>query len=97
MWLDTQHNVITSDVMYTGTVDQSRVYPREIIRRAIERNAASVVFAHNHPSGNLQPSTADELITRRLKEALALIEVRVLDSMVVTRDGVFSLAEHGLM
>lgn len=97
VWLDNRHRVITCDVMFTGTIDRAGVHPREVVRRAIERNAAAVVLAHNHPSGVLEPSQADELITRRLKEALALIDVRVLDHFLVTREEAFSFSEHGLI
>lgn len=97
IWLDNRHRVITCDVMFNGTIDRAGVHPREVVRRCIERNAAACILAHNHPSGLLEPSQADELITRRLREALALIDVRVLDHFIVGRDGTLSFAEAGLL
>ena len=82
--------------MFFGTIDGASVYPREVVRMAIKKNAAAVIFAHNHPSGVSEPSKADEQITRRLKDALALIDVRVLDHMVIG-DSVTSFAERGLL
>jgi len=83
--------------MFRGTVDGSSVHPREVVRRTLELNAASLVLAHNHPSGVAEPSQADELITRRLTEALALIDVRVLDHMVVAGHTVTSFVRRGLI
>ena len=82
--------------MFNGTIDGASVYPREVVRAAINHNAAAVIFAHNHPSGVAEPSHADEQITGRLKEALALIDVRVLDHFVVG-DTIVSFAERGLL
>ena len=96
MFLDNRHRVISFDRMFNGTIDGASVYPREVVRAAINHNAAAVIFAHNHPSGVAEPSRADEQITRRLKDALALIDVRVLDHMIVG-DEVVSFAERGLI
>jgi DNA repair protein RadC len=97
MWLDAQHRAIDFDVAFTGSLTQTSVYPREIVKKALARNAAAVIFAHNHPSGVAQPSQADELLTRNLKEALALVEVRVLDHFIVAGNQAISFAERGLL
>ena len=97
IWLDAQHKAIDFDVAFTGTLTQTSVYPREIVRKALRLNAAAVIFAHNHPSGVAQPSQADELLTRNLKEALALIEVKVLDHFIVAGNQAISFAERGLL
>jgi DNA repair protein RadC len=97
IWLDAQHRAIDFEVAFRGTLTQTSVYPREIVKRALERNAAAVIFAHNHPSGVAQPSRSDELLTRDLKEALALVEVRVLDHFVVAGTQAISFAERGLL
>lgn len=96
LFLDNHHRVISFDRMFNGTINGASVYPREVVRAAIKRNAAAVIFAHNHPSGVAEPSDADITITKRLTEALALIDVRVLDHFVVG-DEVVSMAESGLM
>jgi len=96
IWLNNRHRLIEFEVCFKGTVDSCSVYPREIVRSAIRTNGAAVIFAHNHPSGCAEPSTADERITKRLKEALALIDVRVLDHFVVG-DEIVSFAERGLL
>lgn len=96
LFLDTRHQVISFDEMFNGTIDGASVYPREVVKRALSRNAAAVVFVHNHPSGMPEPSQADQHITRRLQDALALIDVRVLDHFVVG-DEVVSFAERGLL
>ncbi len=83
-------------MMFRGTLGNASVYPREVVKAALAANAAAVIFFHNHPSGVSEPSSADELITRRLKEALALIDVRVLDHLIVA-ESVFSFVEHGLI
>src|SRR5438132_7609876 len=83
IWLDAQHKAIDIEDAFKGTLTQTSVYPREIVKAALRVNAAAVIFAHNHPSGVAQPSQADELLTRNLKEALALIEVKVLDHFIV--------------
>jgi len=97
IWLDAQHKVIESEVAFTGTLTQTSVYPREIVKAALQRNAAAVIFAHNHPSGAAQPSQADELLTRNLKDALALVEVKVLDHFIVAGSQAISFAERGLL
>lgn len=97
IWLDAQHKVIKIDEAFKGTLTQTSVYPREIVKMAIARAAAAVIFAHNHPSGVAQPSQSDELLTRNLKEALELIEVRVLDHFVVAGNQAISFAERGLL
>jgi DNA repair protein RadC len=97
IWLDAQHRVIEMDEPFRGTLTQTSVYPREIVKAALARNAAAVIFAHNHPSGAAQPSQADELLTRNLKEALALIEVKVLDHFIVAGTQAISFAERGLV
>jgi DNA repair protein RadC len=97
IWLDAQHKVIEIKEAFTGTLTQTSVYPREIVKAALARNAAAVIFAHNHPSGVAQPSQADELLTRNLKEALALVEVKVLDHFIVAGNQAISFAERGLL
>ena len=97
IWLDAQHRVIEIQEAFQGTLTQTSVYPREVLRAALERNAAAVIFAHNHPSGVAQPSQADEFLTRNLKDALKLIDVTVLDHFVVAGDQAVSFAERGLL
>ena len=97
MWLDAQHKVIDVEEAFTGTLTQTSVYPREIVKSALRHNAAAVIFAHNHPSGIAQPSQSDELLTRNLKEALALVEVKVLDHFIVAGHQAISFAERGLL
>jgi DNA repair protein RadC len=97
IWLDAQHKVIQIEQAFTGTLTQTSVYPREIVKKALERNAAAVIFAHNHPSGVAQPSQADELLTRNLKEALALVDVKVLDHFIIAGNQAISFAERGLL
>jgi DNA repair protein RadC len=97
MFLDAQHRVIETEEMFRGTLTQTSVYPREVVKAALTHNAAAVILAHNHPSGSTTPSRADELLTQTLKAALALVDVRVLDHMVVTTGEVLSMAERGLM
>ena len=97
MWLDAQHRVIDVEEAFTGTLTQTSVYPREIVKSALRYNAAAVIFAHNHPSGVAQPSQSDELLTRNLKEALALVEVKVLDHFIVAGHQAISFAERGLL
>ena len=97
IWLDAQHKVIEFEAAFTGTLTQTSVYPREIVKTALARNAAAVIFAHNHPSGVAQPSQADELLTRNLKEALALVEVKVLDHFIIAGNQAISFAERGLL
>jgi DNA repair protein RadC len=97
LWLDAQHRVISFQEPFRGTLTQTSVYPREIVKAALAANAAAVIFAHNHPSGAAQPSQADELLTRNLKEALALIDVKVLDHFIVAGAQSLSFAERGLL
>lgn len=97
LFLDAQHRFICLEEMFRGTLAQTSVYPREVVRRALELHAAAVVLAHNHPSGVAEPSRADEHLTITLRTALALVDVRVLDHLVVGRDDVVSFAERGLL
>jgi len=97
LWLDAQHRVIDSEELFRGTLTQTSVYPREIVKAALKANAAAVIFAHNHPSGVAQPSQADELLTRNLKEALALVDIKVLDHFIVAGRQTLSFAERGLL
>jgi DNA repair protein RadC len=97
LFLDAQNRVIAVEELFRGTLTQTSVYPREIVKSALARNAAAVIFAHNHPSGAAQPSQADELLTRNLKEALALVDVKVLDHFIVAGNQAVSFAERGLL
>jgi len=96
LFLDNRHRVITFEELFRGTIDGASVHPREVVRRVLQHNAAAVILAHNHPSGVAEPSRADEAITRRLQDALGLIDVRVLDHMIVA-DEIVSFAERGLL
>ncbi|MEL7537995.1 MAG: DNA repair protein RadC [Pseudomonadota bacterium] len=95
LYLDNRHRVIRFEELFRGTIDGASVYPREVVRAALAVNAAAVILAHNHPSGVAEPSTADELLTKRLIRALALIDIRLLDHMIVGERGCVSLAERG--
>jgi DNA repair protein RadC len=97
VFLDTQNRVIYTQQMFRGTLTQTSVYPREVVKEALFQNAAAVILCHNHPSGNAEPSRADEALTHTLKSALALVDVRVLDHIIVTRSGTLSFAERGLI
>jgi DNA repair protein RadC len=97
LFMDAQNRIITDEEMFSGTLMQTSVYPREIVKRALYHNAASVIFAHNHPSGVTAPSKADELLTAELKKALALVDVRVLDHFIVAGNDTLSFAEKGLL
>lgn len=97
LFLDSQHRILTYENLFSGTIDGAAVYPRVVVQRALANNAAAVIFAHNHPSNHCEPSQADASITKRLKDALALVDVRVLDHLVVSRSGWVSLAQRGLM
>jgi DNA repair protein RadC len=97
LFLDAQHRLIALEELFRGTLTQTSVYPREVVMRALHHHAAAVVLAHNHPSGCAEPSRADEALTQTLKTALALIDVRVLDHMIVTRGQTLSMAERGLV
>jgi len=96
LFLDNRNRVIAFEKMFYGTIDGASVYPREVVSLALRKNAAAIIFAHNHPSGVAEPSHADEQITRRLKDALALVDIRVLDHFVIG-DEVVSFAERGLL
>ncbi len=97
VWLDAQHRVLKFEEVFRGTLTQTSVFPREIVKGALAANAAAVIFAHNHPSGVAQPSQADELLTRNLKDALALIDCKVLDHIIVAGQHALSFAERGLL
>ena len=97
LFLDAQHRLISAAEMFRGTLSQTSVYPREVVKSALQRNAATVVLAHNHPSGSPEPSRTDEYLTQTLKTALALLDVRVLDHFVVAGDQATSFAERGLI
>jgi DNA repair protein RadC len=97
VFLDTQHRAISVRDLFVGTLSQTSVYPREVVKQALRENAAAVIFAHNHPSGCAEPSAADRLLTQRLKEALALVDIRVLDHFVIGEGAVLSFAERGLL
>ena len=97
MFLDTQNRMLGFEQMFRGTLTQASVYPREIVKAGLKYNAASVIFTHNHPSGSVAPSRADEQLTKTLKAALALVDIRVLDHVIVAGSEAFSFAECGLM
>ncbi len=97
LYMDSQHRLIHFVPHFFGTIDGASVYPREIVKKALEHNAASVILAHNHPSGVAEPSEADRAVTARIKSAMELIDVRVLDHMIVGDQEVVSLAERGLI
>lgn len=97
LFLDNRHRVLAFDEMFQGTIDNTTVYPREVVRQALRRNAAAVILAHNHPSGVAEPSEADQLITRRIRGALELIDVRLLDHFIVGDGACTSLADRGLI
>jgi len=95
--LDNRHRLIAFDELFRGTIDGASVHPREVVKQALRRNAAAVILAHNHPSGVTEPSQADELITARLRAALALVDIRVLDHCIVGEGGCLSFCERGLL
>ncbi|MAH32555.1 MAG: DNA repair protein RadC, partial [Marinobacter sp.] len=95
--LDTRHKVLAYEPLFRGTIDGASVYPRVVVQRALAANAAAVIFAHQHPSGNSEPSAADRAITRRLKDALDLIDIRVLDHFIIGEGRPYSFAENGLL
>lgn len=95
LFLDTRHRVIRYEELFRGTIDGATVYPREVVKRALQHNASAVILGHNHPSGVSEPSEADRSITLKLAKALALVEIRLLDHLVVSRGGHVSLAERG--
>lgn len=97
VFLDNRHRVLAFEELFFGTINGTAVYPRVVVQRALELNAAAVVFTHNHPSGVAEPSRADEILTQRLKDALAVVDVRVLDHIIVTSVETISFAERGLL
>lgn len=97
LFLDSQHHLLALEELFRGTLAQTSVYPREVVLRALHHQAAAVVLAHNHPSGKVQPSRADEVLTQTLRAALALIDVRVLDHVIVAPGQSFSMAQEGLL
>ena len=97
IFLDNKHGIIKYEEMFRGTIDSASVYPREVIKRALELNANSLIFAHNHPSGIAEPSNADESITNRLVKCAALFDIKILDHLIVGGDTITSLAERGVL
>jgi len=97
LFLDAQHRLIVLEELFRGTLTQTSVYPREVVLRALHHHAAAVVLAHNHPSGSIEPSRADEALTQTLRAALSLVDVRVLDHVIVSTGRSFSMAERGLL
>ena len=97
LFLGAQNQLLASEIMFTGTLMQTSVYPREVVKRAMHHNAGAVIFAHNHPSGIAKQSSADELLTKQLKEALALVDVKVLDHIIVAGNQTLSFVERGLL
>jgi DNA repair protein RadC len=95
--LDNRHRVIASEILFAGTIDGASVHPREVVKSALRYNAAAVILSHNHPSGVAEPSQADELITQRLRDALALVDIRLLDHFIVAGGHATSFAERGLL
>ena len=95
IFVDNRHRVIEFVELFRGTIDGASVHPREVVKEALKRNAAAVIFAHPHPSGVAEPSQGDELITRRLREALALVDIRVLDHLIIAGSEIVSFAEEG--
>jgi DNA repair protein RadC len=95
--LDAQNRVLATEELFRGTLTQTSVYPREVVKFALQRNAAAVIFAHNHPSGVAEPSHADQLLTANLKQALALVDIKVLDHFIVAGTTALSFAERGLL
>lgn len=97
LFLDAQNQVISHEPLFEGTLSETTVYPREVVKKVIQHHAAAVIFAHNHPSGTLKPSQADIDITHKLKQVLDLIDVRVLDHLIIARNQIYSFAESGMM
>jgi DNA repair protein RadC len=97
LYLDKRHRLIEYEELFRGTIDGASVHPREIVKLALQRNSAAVIVAHNHPSGIAEPSQADELITQRVKEALGLVDIRLLDHIIIGDGMIVSLAERGLV
>jgi len=97
LFMDTKHRVLAFEVLFYGTIDGASVYPRQVVKRALAHNAAALILTHNHPSGVSEPSQADKILTERLKEALALVDVRILDHFIVGDGEPLSMVEHGWM
>jgi len=97
LFLDNRHRVLTIECCFQGTLNTASIYPREVVKRSLQVNASAVILAHNHPSGLAEPSEADRAITRRLIDALGLVDVRVLDHFIIGGDEHYSFAEHGLL
>lgn len=97
LYLNNQNQLLAHETLFTGTLNHTEVHPREVVKRALYFNAAAVIFAHNHPSGEVAPSQADKAITQRLVQALMLVEVRVPDHLIIGGIQIFSFAEHGLL
>ena len=97
IWLDAQHRLIAGMELFRGTLTQTSVYPREVVKKGLALNAAAVIFTHNHPSGKPEPSRSDEMLTGALKQALSLVDIRVLDHFIVADTTVMSFAERGLI
>jgi DNA repair protein RadC len=97
LFLDNRHRIISFEEMFRGTINGASVHPREVVKRALSHNAAALILAHNHPSGIAEPSQADRQLTQRLKDALALVDIRVLDHLVVGDGEIVSFAEQGLL
>ena len=97
LFLDTKHRVLAFEILFYGTIDGASVYPRQVVKRALANNAAALILTHNHPSGIAEPSQADKVLTERLKEALALVDVRVLDHFIVGDGEPLSMVENGWM
>jgi DNA repair protein RadC len=97
LFLDAQHRIIAYEEMFRGTINQTSVYPREVVKAALAHNASAIIFAHNHPSGSAEPSRSDEIITQSLKGALSLVDVRTLDHVIVGKSQTMSFAERGLI
>jgi DNA repair protein RadC len=97
LMLDAQNRVLAAEELFRGTLTQTAVYPREVVKCALRHNAAGVIFAHNHPTGVAEPSRADELLTQTLKQSLALVDVKVLDHFIVGTSAILSFAERGLL
>jgi len=97
LFLDNQHHILEFEELFRGTIDSASVYPREVVKQALKHNAAAVIFAHNHPSGIAEPSQADKLITDKLKQALALMDIRVLDHFIIGDGQPYSFVENGLL
>lgn len=97
LWLDAQHRLIAGMELFRGTLTQTSVYPREVVKKGLALNAAAVIFAHNHPSGVAEPSQSDRMLTDALKQALSLVDIRVLDHFIVADTTVMSFAERGLI